>query len=715
MLGLFLGLIVFVLALGEFELAVLRWFLAGAGLLCIMLLVSGAARPKWQELELRKMLRKMKSERDELERFFEALMETVPSNIYFKDRNSKFLRVNQSMAEGLGAGHPADLVGKCDADFFDAKHAQRALADEEKILATGKGVEGYVEKEIFADGSDGYVLTAKLPFRDQRGRVLGTFGISSDVTEMVRTSETLEREKNTLRSLIDSIPDAIYVRGVEGKYMAVNQAMADFLNCEKPEDVVGKSPQEFFPDQKSEIYLAEDREVMESRKPMLNVERRIKTAGGQLRTVLISKVPVIDDAGKVIGIVGMNRDVTEERRMEQALMQTERRMKEIVDNSPSPIYVKSITGRYLMINRRFGQLFGVEESEIYGKTDAEVLGDLVGAARTTANDQRVAKTGEPLQIDETISFPSGERIFMSSKFPMLNLKGEVYAVGGISTDITERKMTEQELKKINGELRQANNDLKKAQEHLIQAEKMESIGRLASGVAHEVKNPLAMIGMGLELLARRLPEDDKKAAETVERMKRGIERAKKIVTGLVDFSSSRNLDFQPVSVEELVEESMDLVDYQLRAQRVTVRYDIPKNLPKLMVDRTRVQQVLLNLCINSMHAMENGGELAISAELVSRNEVEFDAGWRKRERPKEGDSLVRLTVRDEGSGIPEEALGKIFDPFFTTKPTGTGTGLGLAVSRKIAELHGGELSLGNRKDGKGAEASLTLKVAEDAL
>ena len=189
------------------------------------------------------------------------------------------------------------------------------------------------------------------------------------------------------------------------------------------------------------------------------------------------------------------------------------------------------------------------------------------------------------------------------KFPMRDLDGEIYAVGGISTDITERKKAEQALQDLNQELMETHENLTNAHEQLIQAEKMESVGRLAAGVAHEVKNPLAMIVMGLEILTRRLPPDDVKAKETVTRMKRGIDRAKKIVRGLVDYSSSRKLEFQLICPEKLVSEALELVEYQLQKADVSIDFVPDPSLPEIHADQTKVEQVLVNLFINAMHSM----------------------------------------------------------------------------------------------------------------
>jgi len=706
-----LALIVVILSVGEVTIPAVRWIACGVGLLLVFLLVTGWGRPLGRERELLKRARRAEAERDEIERYFVSLMDSVPSNIYFKNLESKFLRVNQSMAQLFKVGHPQDLIGKSDRDFFGAAHAEQALQDEQKIIETGKGIESYVERETFADGSEGWVLSAKLPFRDSRGNIVGTLGISSDVSQMVRTSQTLERERNTLRSLIDSIPDNIYIRDSSGSYLVVNQALATFLGYDDPEEVIGKKPSDFFIDDTAGRFLQDDLEVINTGTPVVNRKNQLRNARGEKRNLLISKIPVRDEEGKIFGIVGMNRDITEELRAQRKLKQTERQMQEIMENSPAPIYVKSLSGRYLLINRRFLELFDLTSEEIIGKDDFEVMDDEESAKRARILDAEVAQTGEPHQTDQQLMIRNKMHTYVSSKFPMLNSRGDIYAIGAISIDISERKEAEEAIKKINGDLVEANDNLTQAHEQLTMAAKMESVGRLAAGVAHEVKNPLAMIGMGLELLSRRLPEDDKKAAETVARMRRGIHRAKKIVKGLVDYSSDRALDIRPMAPSLVVRESLELVEYELNKANIEVVSLVGVNLPDALVDQTRIEQVMVNLFINAMHAMDGPGTLTISARLVSREGVAFDAGSRERERPREGESMLQLLVQDTGSGIPTDSLNKVFDPFFTTKETGKGTGLGLAVSHKIAELHGGKLTLRNREDGIGAEAELLLKVA----
>jgi PAS domain S-box-containing protein len=662
-----------------------------------------------QNASLSNELTQVKERHRLLDHYFGTLMEHIPSNIYFKDLDSRFLKVNQSMVESFGLQHPADLEGKTDHDFFEKEHADPALSDEQEIIRTGKGITGLVEHETFADGKEGWVLTTKMPFRDRHGKIIGTFGMSSNVTELVETQNTLERERNVLRSLIDSLPDRIFVRDPGRHYLVVNKAMAEWVGAKSPEAMLGKTPANYFSPEVVERGAAEELEILASGTPILNHDWVYTTPGGDVRNMVTTKVPLLDQDGRSWGIVGMDRDVTEARRARQELIETEKRLQEMMDNSPAVVYLKDLDGRYLMINQGYEELFGIDREDVLGRTDHDFIGDRSAADKFRENDLMVLKSGKAVQMDEELYVEGEPRWYVSVRFPLRDINGQIHAVGGISTDITDRKKAEEETRQLNDDLVSANDDLQRAQEQLIQAEKMESIGRLASGVAHEVKNPLAMIGMGLELLARRIPEDDEKGRETIERMKRGIDRAKKIVKGLVDFSSARQLLLEPRDLNEVVQDAHALVEYQFKKSNVKVVEELGDDLPEVNLDATKVEQVLVNLMINASHAMPEGGQITLRTTCTKLEDVKRDEGVRTAGHLRAGDSVVKIEIDDTGSGISEENASKIYDPFFTTKATGAGTGLGLSVSRKIIELHHGTLELANRPEG-GVRATVTFKV-----
>jgi PAS domain S-box-containing protein len=662
-----------------------------------------------ENAQLRRNIGHAERERDRLEHYLDTLMANVPANIYFKDLSSRFIRVNNSQASWLGQRAPSDFIGKTDHDFFGKEHADHALQDEKKIIETGKPIVGYVEKELLPTGEEEWVLTTKMPFRDRKGRIIGTFGISNKVTELVHARQALERERNTLRSLIDSLPDHVYIKEASGTFGVVNKAFAKFVGQDDPEKLQGKAEGEIFPVSLTNELAEEDQEVFRSRKVLTREVKRIDSYGGE-RILVTSKVPVMDANGDPYAIVGTNRDVTEQRKAREALLQTERQIQDIVDNCPAVIFLKNLDGSYVLVNRQFERLFHVKRQEIIGKDDYSVF-DVEAADTFRENDILVIEEGEPIQVEEEVPHDDGVHIYVSLRFPLRDLNGRVYAVGGVSTDITERKHHEEALSKLNDDLLKANSDLRSAQEQLIQAEKMESVGRLAAGVAHEVKNPLAMIGMGLEIVARRA-QDDEKLFSAVERMRRGVNRAKEIIKGMVDFSSAHQLKMEECSMNDVVKEALALARYELRKGGVEVAEELAEDLPTVALDATKVEQVLLNLLINGMHAMEGGGTITVRTRTGIIAGVERNEGVRTGVQMNNGQRFVAVDVLDCGEGLGETKLASIFDPFYTTKPTGVGTGLGLSVARKIVELHQGMLEIANREEG-GVRATMTFKASMD--
>ena len=652
-------------------------------------------------------VQRLKDKYESSEHYVEMLMENVPANIYFKDRESRFVRVNRSQAHWAGMGDPADLVGRTDHEFFDATHADQALEDERKIMETGQPIVGYVERDTFPNGEAAYVLTTKMPFRNREGKIIGTFGISNNVNELVETQQALERERNVLRALIDSIPDQIFVKDAKGRFTLVNKAFVELVDRENSEDVLGRNDADFFTREFADRMTGEDREILESGKAVLARERARQTRAGEERLVVTTKVPLPDENGKPYAIVGMTRDVTEQRLAREALLRTERQIQDIVDNCPAVIYMKSVDGTYLLVNQQFEWLVKGKRNEILGRNDHAVF-DRESADAFRENDELVVEEGEPIQVEELVPHKDGTHTYVSVKFPLRDLEGEIYAVGGVSTDITDRKSHEEALATLNAELMAANEDLRSAQEQLIQSEKMESVGRLAAGVAHEVKNPLAMIGMGLEIVARRT-KDDEKMYDAVQRMRRGVERAKDIIKGLVDFSSAHQLKLEGCDLNSVVKEALALAQYQLKGGDVDIVTELGEDLPSVALDATKVEQVLLNLCVNALHAMDDGGTLTVRTRTGILKGIEREEGVRIEGRPRDGDRYVAVDILDDGPGIDEDKLSKIFDPFFTTKRTGVGTGLGLSVARKIVDLHNGVLEIANRMEG-GVRATITFKA-----
>ena len=265
----------------------------------------------------------------------------------------------------------------------------------------------------------------------------------------------------------------------------------------------------------------------------------------------------------------------------------------------------------------------------------------------------------------------------------------------------ERKRLEREIIKTHDELREA-------QSQLIHAEKMKVIGALASGVAHEVKNPLAVVLYGITFLDHHLKEIDEQSRLVLDNIKEAVDRANLIVTDLLNFASLTKFNLKPENLNEIIEKSLSLVKHELEKNHIEVKKHFQYNLPLVSVDRNRIEQVLINLMLNALQAMNKGGKLLLTTNILNvcdDKEINQLAG----SRLNQGDKVVVIDVEDTGTGISSESFSKIFEPFFTTKRGNGGIGLGLAVSKNIMQIYEGYIQMSNRPQG-GAKATLVFKA-----
>jgi PAS domain S-box-containing protein len=532
---------------------------------------------------------------------FHTLLNNVPDRIYFKDRESRFLRISRAVAEQFKLAEPGDAVGKTDFDFFTAEHARQAFADEQALMQTGQPILGKIEKETLPDGTITWALTSKLPLKDKAGNIIGNFGISRDITAIKNFEAQLAAERNLLRSVIDNVPDYIYVKDMNGRYLIDNIAHRELIGVDTEHEVTGKTVFDVFPADLAEKFAQDDQLILRSGQLLINREETVVDRAGNQRWHSTTKVPLRSSDGRIVGLVGIGRDITERKLFEQQLQ-----------------------------------------------------------AANTALERNKA------ELEKTVT-----------------------------------------------DLRKAHEELKSAQYQLIQAEKMQSLGRLAAGIAHEVKNPLGILSMGIDYLTGNLASPDPDMVTILTDMSEALKRADSILMGLLDFSMPRALDLQPESLNGVVEQSLGLVRHELASPPIKLALDLAPDLPQVFVDKNKMKQVFVNLLTNAAHAMAKGGTLTVRTftRQLRPDEVDHDAGSRLRERFRGGETVVVTEILDTGSGIPEAKLAQIFDPFFTTKPTGKGTGLGLTVTKKIVELHRGSIDIRNRPEG-GVIVTLMLKLGE---
>jgi two-component system cell cycle sensor histidine kinase/response regulator CckA len=262
----------------------------------------------------------------------QALMDNIPDHIYFKDTTSRFIRMNKAQADRFGLGDPAQAVGKIDFDFFTGEHAQSAFDDEQEIIRSGQPIVNKEEKETWADGPETWVSTTKVPLYDQENRITGIVGISRDITERKRLEDRREAEHVLLKTLIDNLPSSVFVKDREYRKTVVNskhlKRMTATLRRPVPlseRDVLGKTDYEVYPKELAEAYNKEDKRIIENGETIINRELCSYGSDGQPLWELLSKIPLRDIAGNIVGMVGIANDITDRKRFEEELQVNETR------------------------------------------------------------------------------------------------------------------------------------------------------------------------------------------------------------------------------------------------------------------------------------------------------------------------------------------------------------------------------------------------------
>jgi sigma-B regulation protein RsbU (phosphoserine phosphatase) len=248
-----------------------------------------------------------------------VLMDTSADRIYFKDLNSRFVRNNATHARSLGAASPEDCVGKSDFDFFSREHAEHAYRDEQQIIATGQPIIQQLERLTMRDGRKGWASSTKMPWRDASGRIIGTFGVTRDVTAMKEAEDKLTEERNLLRTIIDHLPSRLYVKDKVSQYVLNNQAHLAMLGAKSQEEALGKTTLHFFPGERGAQALADDRQVLEGGTPILNQEKSDFGPEGDVHWSLVTKVPLHDTRNELVGLVGISHDITRRKKAEEEL------------------------------------------------------------------------------------------------------------------------------------------------------------------------------------------------------------------------------------------------------------------------------------------------------------------------------------------------------------------------------------------------------------
>ncbi len=534
-----------------------------------------------------------------------------------------------------------------------------------------------------------------------------------DVTPAQEAEDALRKQTRLLTDLLDNIPHFVFWKDRDLNFLGCNRRFAESAGFESPRAIVGKSDYDLaWTREQSEWYRKCDREVMERGEPLLNIEETQQSADGTDRTVLTSKVPLVDDTGNVLGVLGIYADITERTRADQKL----RLLDAAVRSSSSGIVVTDRQGAIVWVNPAFTNMTGYSPEEALGmsprllssgRQDREfyrLLWDTILSGKVWKGElinQR--KDGSRYTEEMTIS-------------PVRDAGGDLTHFVAVKQDVTESRIL---------------------QSQLVQAQKLESIGQLAAGIAHEINTPTQFIGDNIHFLqdaftslANLLDKYEGLAAalragtpveatltaveaavraadigylrgeivQAVSQSLEGVSRVSRIVGAMKDFSHPDADRKQAADLNKAIESTLIVARNEWKyVADVETDYDL--DLPLVSCRVGDINQVVLNLLTNAAHAI---------AEVIGDN---GDKG-RIRVSTRFLDDRAEIRISDTGAGIPKEIRSKVFDHFFTTKPVGQGTGQGLAIAhRVVVKNHGGTIAF-DSEVGRGTTFVIRLPIGE---
>lgn len=481
------------------------------------------------------------------------------------------------------------------------------------------------------------------------------------------SQKALKKSEQRLRTLINTIPDFVILRSVDGTTLEANQAAHDFF--EMKSSFVGKQMDELA--QKSEIYNSIYQYCLETDKITLanqHIQRfeHVVTRHGQTQILEVTKVPVMHKQELTESILVLGKNITARKQVEDELRMTKNRLENFIRTSSDAILFYDIDGTILRVNQAFEQMYGWSEAEIIGqKTYITVPPQYKKEAQELYHK---LKAGEHITAHETMRQKKDGTLFhVSISFsPIKNSKGEVVSVSGIIRDITERKKSEELLRK---------------------SEMLSVIGQLAAGVAHEIRNPLTAL-KGFVQLSK--IEQTYNEAYT-EIILSELERINTIVNEFMVLAKPQAMSFQYRSLNKLLREVVTIIGTQAILHNVEIVEKLAPDLPDILCEENQLKQVFINVLKNSIEAMPKGGSVVIETE---RKDQEY----------------ISITVTDQGQGIPPERIKRLGEPFYTTKEKGTG--LGLMVSYKIIRYHQGLMEIESEL-GAGTSVRILLPLKQE--
>jgi PAS domain S-box-containing protein len=499
--------------------------------------------------------------------------------------------------------------------------------------------------------------------------------LRDDIAERARVQRALENSEARLQQILNNATAVVFVKDTEGRFLFVNKEWERLFHMPQ-EEMVGKTDSECFDEDIARTFRANDLLVLQRNAPMQFEETAPLDDG--IHTYISIKFPLQDANGTAYAVCGISTDITERKRSDEALRVSEASYRAIFDASEDAIFLHDIdTGAIIDVNLRACSTFGYTREEFL-KIDVGTMGS--GERPYTQEDAVAligrAAAGEEIRIEWHGRRKNGELFWNDVYVKRVTIGGQDRVLA-LARDITDKK--------------RAAAELARQREGLYQREKLVALGSLLAGVAHELNNPLSVVVARAVLLEE---QGDAATQSAAEKIRTAAERCARIVRTFLAMARQQRPERGPVAMNEVIAAALDITGYAVSTSSIDVDLDLAQDIPPILADADQLHQVMLNLIINAQQSVQDQ-----PPPRRIRVESRFDRAA----------DAIRVTVADNGPGIPEHLRARIFEPYFTTKPVGVGTGVGLAVSLGIVEAHGGTLTV-DTPAARGAVFTIVLPV-----
>jgi two-component system cell cycle sensor histidine kinase/response regulator CckA len=609
-----------------------------------------------------------------------AIVESSQDAIYGGDLNGTLSSWNKG-AEMMYGYAAEEAIGK-NVSFLVPPGRNDELQLFTEKLKNGPRTHTYETVRAAKDGRLIDVSVSISAVLDSAGNRIGVSAIARDITAQKRAEEALRKANETS---VYASPIPIIAADAKRLITMWNPAAEKLLGW-KEEEVIGK-PNPSIPPEEEFDTKALHKHLLTG-ETITGVEVQRRRWDGSLVSVSLSATPVWDENHRVRGIVGFLTDITERKCAEQALRKAEEKYRGIFENAVEGIYQTTPDGRYIAANPALARMLGFDSPEelISARNDIqnqEYVNPELRSAFVASIEQHDVVHNFEYQVyrkDRKIIWVS------ESAHAIRNVVGQILHFEGTVQDITERRELEQQLR---------------------QMQKIEAIGRLAGGVAHDFNNILMAISSYSELLARKLPKEDP-SQRYAEEILRATNRGSSLTQGLLAFSRKQVVSPKVVGLNALIAQQIEMLK-RLIPENIELKFVPGSALSQVRIDVSQMEQVVMNLIINARDAMPNGGEI-----IIETANADLEHGGREPQSAPGPGRFVMLAVSDNGCGMDAEIKSHIFEPFFTTKEQGKGTGLGLATVSGIVDQNSGCIFV-HSEPGHGTTFKIYLPHVETEL